>query len=125
GDHISHHVKGGTNVNFQPQILIQCSSGEYEELYATPEAAWPCAAGQRRHCTGGANRGAGQSQLAQAPLKKAEQVAEPRGASCNTVSSIRPWMLCSGGQADIHRVALAAEPVRRQKPPCRRREGHW
>jgi len=74
---------------------------------------------------GGANRGAGQSQLAQAPLKKAEQVAEPRGASCNTVSSIRPWMLCSGGQADIHRVALAAEPVRRQKPPCRRREGPW
>ena len=39
GDHISHDVKGGTNVNFQPQILIQCSSGEYEELYATPEAA--------------------------------------------------------------------------------------
>ena len=34
--------KGGTNVNFQPQILIQCSSGEneeYEELYATSEAA--------------------------------------------------------------------------------------
>src|SRR5262245_46511589 len=25
-------------------------------------------------------------------------------------------MLCSGGQADIHRVALAAEPVRRQRP---------
>ena len=39
GDHISHDVKGGTNINFQPQILIQCSSGEYEELYATPEAA--------------------------------------------------------------------------------------
>ena len=39
GDRISHDVKGGTNVNFQPQILIQCSSGEYEELYATPEAA--------------------------------------------------------------------------------------
>ena len=38
-DHISHHVKGGTDINFQPQILIQCSSGEYEELYATPEAA--------------------------------------------------------------------------------------
>ena len=31
GDHISHDVKGGTNINFQPQILIQCSSGEYEE----------------------------------------------------------------------------------------------
>ena len=30
-DHISHHVKGGTNIDFQPQILIQCSSGEYEE----------------------------------------------------------------------------------------------
>ena len=42
GDHISHDVKGGTNINFQPQILIQCSSGEneeYEELYATSEAA--------------------------------------------------------------------------------------
>jgi len=39
GDHISHHVKGSTNINFQPQILVQCSSGEYEELYATPEAA--------------------------------------------------------------------------------------
>jgi hypothetical protein len=31
GDHISHDVKDGTNINFQPQILIQCSSGEYEE----------------------------------------------------------------------------------------------
>ena len=31
--------EGGTNVNFQPQILIQCSSGEYEELYATPGPA--------------------------------------------------------------------------------------
>ena len=42
GDHMSHDVKGGTNVNFQPQILIQCSNGEnggYEELYATSEAA--------------------------------------------------------------------------------------
>ena len=39
GDHMSHDVKGGTNVNFQPQILIQCSSGEYEELYATPGPA--------------------------------------------------------------------------------------
>ena len=30
GDHISHDVKGGTKINFQPQILIQCSSGENE-----------------------------------------------------------------------------------------------
>ena len=30
GDHISHHVKGGTNINFQPQILIKCSSDEGE-----------------------------------------------------------------------------------------------
>jgi hypothetical protein len=40
-DHITHDVKGG-GINFQPQILIQCSSDEnggYEELYATPEAA--------------------------------------------------------------------------------------
>jgi hypothetical protein len=26
GDHISHNIKGG--INFQPQILIQCSSDE-------------------------------------------------------------------------------------------------
>jgi hypothetical protein len=40
GDHVQHEHKGG--INFQPQILIQCSSGEnggYEELYATSEAA--------------------------------------------------------------------------------------
>ena len=30
GDHMSHDVKGGTNINFQPQILIQCSSDEEE-----------------------------------------------------------------------------------------------
>ena len=41
GDHMSHDVKGGTNVNFQPQILIRCSSGsgEYEEPYATSDTA--------------------------------------------------------------------------------------
>ena len=42
GDHLNHDVKGGTNVNFQPQILIQCSSGEDErlvELHAPSEAA--------------------------------------------------------------------------------------
>ena len=41
GDRISHDVKGGTNVNFQPQILIQCSSDEGEGLIdvrAEPEA---------------------------------------------------------------------------------------
>jgi terminase small subunit-like protein len=42
GDHISHDVKGVSN-NFQPQILIQCSSGGedegYTELHASPEAA--------------------------------------------------------------------------------------
>ena len=41
GDHISHNVKGGIN-NFQPQILIQCSSGEGEEFIdvcAAPETA--------------------------------------------------------------------------------------
>ena len=40
GDHISHNVKGGIN-NFQPQILIQCSSAEDEEfidISAAPEA---------------------------------------------------------------------------------------
>ena len=33
--------EGGTNVNFQPQILIRCSSGsgEYEEPYATSDTA--------------------------------------------------------------------------------------
>src|SRR5262249_41130891 len=43
GDHINHDVKGGTNVNFQPQILIQCSSAgeeqEYIDISAAPEAA--------------------------------------------------------------------------------------
>ena len=41
GDHISHDVKGG-DINFQPQILIQCSSDEGEGLIdvrAAPEAA--------------------------------------------------------------------------------------
>ena len=52
GDHISHDVKGG-GINFQPQILIQCSSGEYEELYATPEAVGGAPQqGQRKSCTG-------------------------------------------------------------------------
>ena len=40
GDHISHDVKGG-GINFQPQILIQCSSGEDEgfiDVGAAPEA---------------------------------------------------------------------------------------
>ena len=42
GDRISHDVKGGTNVNFQPQILIQCSSDKEEgfiDVRAAPEAA--------------------------------------------------------------------------------------
>ena len=42
GDHISHDVKGG-GINFQPQILIQCSSAGddegYIELSAAPEPA--------------------------------------------------------------------------------------
>ena len=42
GDRISHDVKGG-GINFQPQILIQCSSaGEEQEcidISAAPEAA--------------------------------------------------------------------------------------
>ena len=42
GDRVEHEIKGG-GVNFQPQILIQCSSaGEdegYLELHATSEAA--------------------------------------------------------------------------------------
>src|SRR5262249_48360017 len=40
GDQVQHEHKGG--VTFQPQILIQCSSGEnreYEELYVASEAA--------------------------------------------------------------------------------------
>ena len=39
-DHITHDVKGG-GVNFQPQILIQCSSDEGEgfiDVRAEPEA---------------------------------------------------------------------------------------
>jgi len=42
GDHISHDVKGG-GINFQPQILISCSSAgeeqEYIDISAAPEAA--------------------------------------------------------------------------------------
>ena len=42
GDHISHDVKGVSN-NFQPQILIQCSSAgddeEFIDISAAPEAA--------------------------------------------------------------------------------------
>jgi hypothetical protein len=43
GDHISHNVKGAGSSNFQPQILIQCSSAGHDEGYidisAAPEAA--------------------------------------------------------------------------------------
>src|SRR2546426_1135887 len=43
GDHISHNVKGAGSSNFQPQILIQCSSAgeeqEYIDISAAPEAA--------------------------------------------------------------------------------------
>jgi hypothetical protein len=42
GDRMSHDVKGGSS-NFQPQILIQCSSAGDDEGYidisAAPEAA--------------------------------------------------------------------------------------
>ena len=41
GGHVEHNIKGG--VNFQPQILIQCSSAgeeqEYNDISAAPEAA--------------------------------------------------------------------------------------
>ena len=40
-DHVTHDVKGG-GINFQPQILIQCSSDEGEgfiDVRAAPEAA--------------------------------------------------------------------------------------
>jgi len=33
GDHISHNVKGAGSSNFQPQILIQCSSAGDDDLY--------------------------------------------------------------------------------------------
>src|SRR6266702_8128783 len=43
GDHISHNVKGAGSSNFQPQILIQCSSAGddqgYIDISAAPEAA--------------------------------------------------------------------------------------
>jgi hypothetical protein len=42
GDHVSHNVKGAGSINFQPQILIQCSSDEGEgfiDVRSTPEAA--------------------------------------------------------------------------------------
>ena len=41
GDHVEHEIKGG--MNFQPQILISCSSAgeeqEYIDVSAAPEAA--------------------------------------------------------------------------------------
>jgi Bacteriophage Sf6, terminase small subunit-like len=43
GDRVSHDVKGAGSSNFQPQILIQCSSAgeeqEYIDISAAPEAA--------------------------------------------------------------------------------------
>ena len=43
GDRISHDVKGAGSSNFQPQILIQCSSAGDDEGYidisVAPEAA--------------------------------------------------------------------------------------
>jgi Bacteriophage Sf6, terminase small subunit-like len=38
GDRISHDVKGG-GINFQPQILIQCTSAGDDDISAAPEAA--------------------------------------------------------------------------------------
>jgi hypothetical protein len=42
GDRVSHDIQGVSN-NFQPQILIQCSSAgeeqEYNDISAAPEAA--------------------------------------------------------------------------------------
>ena len=57
GDHISHNVKGPGINNFQPQILIQCSSAGDDEGYidisAAPEKSWwPSAARQRKFSTG-------------------------------------------------------------------------
>jgi hypothetical protein len=39
GDHISHNVKGAGSTNFQPQILIQCSSAGDDEGYIDISAA--------------------------------------------------------------------------------------
>jgi hypothetical protein len=43
GDHVSHNVKGAGINNFQPKILIQCSSAGEDEKFidisAAPEAA--------------------------------------------------------------------------------------
>jgi hypothetical protein len=43
GDRVSHNVKGAGSINFQPQILISCSSAgeeqEYIDISAAPEAA--------------------------------------------------------------------------------------
>jgi hypothetical protein len=43
GDHISHDVKGGANIHFQPQILFQCNSADegLVDVHAAPEAAAP------------------------------------------------------------------------------------
>jgi hypothetical protein len=58
GDHIEHNVKGG--INFQPQILIHCSSDEGEgfiDVRAKPEAAGGAHSRATEILYGGANRG--------------------------------------------------------------------
>jgi len=58
GDHISHDVKGVSN-NFQPQILIQCSSAGEEQEYIDISAAPEPARGAPQQGNGNLVRGSG------------------------------------------------------------------
>ena len=56
GDHISHDAKGG-GINFQPQILIQCSSAGDDEGYIDISAAPEKAGGPPQQGNGNSLRG--------------------------------------------------------------------
>ncbi len=59
GDHISHDVKGAGSSNFQPQILIQCSSAGDDEGYIDISAASEAAGGLPQQGNGNSLPGTG------------------------------------------------------------------
>jgi Bacteriophage Sf6, terminase small subunit-like len=59
GDRISHNVKGAGSSNFQPQILIQCSSAGDDEGYIDISAASEAAGGLPQQGNGNSLPGSG------------------------------------------------------------------
>src|SRR5215468_10762345 len=59
GDHISRNVKGAGSINFQPQILISCSSAGEDEVFIAISAAPEAAGSLPQQGNGGAVRGSG------------------------------------------------------------------